>query len=291
MQKFILFVKGLMLGVTAIIPGVSLGTMALVMDVYSNSIHSIKIIISPHTWKKNKSILLSSFLFIGILSLGILIAIMLSATIIETLFKNNKIFLLFTFAGIILGSLPIIFKKYILPYYKIKHVGKFLLYTCIGALIIIFFSSHGSKEITDTVVTLNIAEIMRALLFGIITSVAGILPGISGSYISLTLGYYPTFLFIFSNAIIGLMLPFLIGSFIGLVLIAIFLDFILQKFPAVSYAIIYGIILSSLIYIIPWKDMNHFTITQWLIVIGCILLGIAISSLGFFLNKITTSKK
>jgi hypothetical protein len=113
----ILIVKGIILGCTAIIPGISIGTMALVLDVYGEAIDSFTIICNIKKWSKQTIIRLCKFFFP--LAIGIVIAMITLATLLTFLLDTYPTFVHFGFIGIILGSIPYIYKKHIKKYMSI----------------------------------------------------------------------------------------------------------------------------------------------------------------------------
>ena len=280
----ILIVKGIILGCTAIIPGISIGTMALVLDVYGEAIDSFTIICNIKKWSKQTIIRLCKFFFP--LAIGIVIAMITLATLLTFLLDTYPTFVHFGFIGIILGSIPYIYKKHIKKYMSIKSLPFVLL----GVAIILFFafSDNISRNIDSTShITLSTTAILLALLFGIISAACGLIPGISGSFVLLILGYYTSYLTIIKDVFIPLLIPLLIGHLIGFILVSFVLKTVLTKYPFQAYSVILGLILASIIGIFPWKsiqatfsnDTFFHLIINICIAVLCLLLGVGLSRL------------
>lgn len=289
----ILIVKGIILGCTAIIPGISIGTMALMLDVYEEVINGFSIMIHIKQWNKHTIIRLCTF-FIP-LAMGIVIAMITLAAILTFLLHTYPTFIHLGFIGIIIGSLPYIYKAHIKEHMSIKSIPFIL----IGVVIIFLFafSDNSFKDIVSTsTISISASSIFLALLFGIISAACGLIPGVSGSFVLFILGYYTTYLTIIKDIIIPLLIPLLIGNIVGFILISLVLKTLLSKHPAQSYAVIFGLILASMIAIFPWdtiqsivsnNSISHITLNI-IIALLCMFFGIGLSHICM---KKTTKKQ
>lgn len=280
----VLIVKGIILGCTAIIPGISIGTMALVLDVYREAIDGFTIVINIKKWSKQTLIRLCKFFFP--LVIGIIIAMITLATLLTFLLEKHPTFVHLGFIGVILGSIPYIYKEHIKEHMSIKSLPFILL----GAIVILFFAF--SDDISRNIdaashITFSTQSILFALLFGIIGAACGLIPGISGSFILLMLGYYTSYLTIIKDVIIPLLIPLLIGHLIGFILISLVLKTVLTKYPFQSYSVILGLILASVVGIFPWDSIqatfSNNTGVHLMLNIGvsllCVLFGVGLSRL------------
>ena len=164
------------MGSADVVPGVSGGTMALILGIYErllsaiNNINfmSIKKLFGSNfygEWKK-----LDGY-FIVVLLMGILTGIFLISGIINDLMKINKIFVWSFFFGLILSSTFLI-KKLI----KEWNLFTFLIGLFFAIIISLLSPSEGSENLY--------------IFCGVIASIAMILPGISGAFILILLGVY-----------------------------------------------------------------------------------------------------
>ena len=223
-----LFLKGLLLGVTAVTPGISIGTMALSLNVYQKTLESVLLFLSPANWRK-KDVLKKSFIYIVHLASGTVIAMVLFSSVLSFLFVNYAPFLRFAFVGVIIGSIPHIVSIYVRPSFSGIKWLLCALYVSIGLVVVLLLSAGEIESLPVTSIPITWTEITKAFLFGTISAAVGVIPGISGSYVLLLLGYYSSFLYIISKVILPLFIPILLGSVLGLLWVAFLVNMLLKK--------------------------------------------------------------
>ena len=188
-NNFITYIKGLAIGCADIMPGVSGGTIALILGIYKNLIDSIdsisirnfKSLNFTDFWAKiNGNFLLS--LFAGALS-----SIFTLSFIINYLIENYPIAIWSFFFGILFNSIFIIKRQ----------VSDFN-YLNLG---LIFFGSIISFFITQIAPKSDDIGLIYLFFCGFFAIIAMILPGISGAYILLILGAYQTVVNLIKTAI------------------------------------------------------------------------------------------
>lgn len=176
MVKFVIF--GAIVGVANIIPGVSGGTMAVILKIYDRLIETL----SLKNVKKNLP-------FIIPLGIGAAVGIVLFSKAIEFLLGNYPMATNFTFMGLILGSIPMIFQRARGEKMEAKGMVSFLVALVVMVVIALLKPAESNAVLALTPLNLLI-------LFGAsaISTFAMILPGISGSFVMLVLGVYTTVL-------------------------------------------------------------------------------------------------
>ena len=267
-QKIKIFIKGFAMGTVDIIPGISGGTMALILGIYQKIIDELKMISFKNIKKINYGFLIPLFL-------GIIIAIISLARIIHYLLENHSIYLYSFFFGLIIASIFIILPK---NFYKNK---KFL-FVILGFLIAWFIS--GSASINTANNYLNI------FLSGAIAICAMILPGISGSFILLILGKYEFMISVLKNPFVNnnliYIIVFVAGCIIGLLSFVRLLSYTFKKYYNISLAILIGFMAGALRKVWPFENVIrnknfdiYFYLSILMLIIG-ILTGILITKIG-----------
>ena len=239
--------KGIIIGIANIIPGVSGGTMAVSMGIYDVIIGSITgMFKSVKSFKKS----LLTLLPYGI---GMVLAILGLASVIELLFDKFPFPTAMLFIGLIFGGLPAILSK--VKGKKVTPVNILLFLVFFGLIIGMQFLKSG----TDTVLTVSVGEVIRLFLIGVLASATMVIPGVSGSMMLMVLGYYNPILSEineFVHALVGLdmtgllhgvgiLLPFGIGVIVGIIVIAKIIEVLLRKFECQTYYAILGLVVSS----------------------------------------------
>ena len=268
-------IKGMMIGIANIIPGVSGGTLAVSMGIYDKLIHCITHIISE--FKENIKFLLPIFAGAGI-------ALIALTFVIQALFDYYPIPTNLLFIGLIIGGLPPVIDKVKGHSVTIGQiVAGILFFTLVVGMAML--GSDGSKEVS---LDMNILTIIKLLFVGIIAAATMIIPGVSGSMVLLILGYYQPIIrqiTLFCTALVSfdmqglidgflILFPFGIGVIIGILGIAKIIEIIFAKYPMHAYYAIIGLIAASPIAILVCSDFSGFSI-------GMLIAGIVALIVGF----------
>lgn len=256
MQNLFFVLAGVLFGLANVIPGVSGGTMAVVFGVYerligilSDPIKGIK-----KEWK-----------FILVFGVGAVIGILAFGKLMNWLLERYPAQSAMFFVGVILGSLPMLFKSSFMQGGKVRLTAGTLIAFLVGFGIMIPMIAAGNtdeaKEAAKAGAALGNVDVGQALLmlvYGVIASSTMIIPGISGSFVMLLLGVYGKIIAAVAaltssnlmSAVI-LLLPFGIGVVLGLVFCSKLIKFLLNKYPNITYAAIFGFVVGSIGCVFP----------------------------------------
>ena len=278
MNMFKNIIKGMMIGIANIMPGVSGGTLAVSMGIYDKLIHCITHILSE--FKESMKFLLPIFAGAGI-------ALVALTFVIEALFEYYPIPTNLLFIGLIVGGLPPVVTKVKSHKLSFGHILAGLLFF---ALVVgmAMMGDNGNRQVT---LNLGIVPIIKLVLVGIIAAATMIIPGVSGSMVLLILGYYEPIIqqiTAFCTAVITLdmagilhgiaiLLPFGIGVLIGILGIAKIIEIIFEKYPVYAYCAIIGLIAASPIAILVCSNFSGFSVSVLLISIVTFAAGFGIA--------------
>lgn len=233
-DKINLFSKGLLIGIANSIPGVSGGTIAYILNVYDLLIEALSL---------NLKFIKNNFTKLLLIGTGLISGLFLSAVILDDLlYSNFPLIVNLAFIGLIIGSLNFIFKKTTLVINKIDFIS-YLIFV-IGVLVVALPSFILQIE-NQVITSLTIQNTLGLLLAGVLASFAMIIPGLSGSFVLLVLGYYETIIKAVADLNIILLLPVALGIIIGLIGGASIIKFLLNKYPKTIYKLILGLLVGS----------------------------------------------
>lgn len=252
--------KGIIIGIANIIPGVSGGTMAVSMGIYDKLIHCISHFFSE--LKKN-------IIFLAPLALGMVIAIIASAFGMEYLFDTFPVQTNFMFIGLILGSLPAIYGKVSNENVKTGHIISAVVFFMVVVGMAMLNGSSGHTTTIDK----SFMQVIILFLIGVIAAATMVIPGVSGSMMLLLLGYYNVILESIKEfavavvhwniSVIGenlfILVPFGIGVIAGAVVISKIIEMVFRKFPLYAYWSIIGLLIASPFAIIIVADLPIIT--------------------------------
>ncbi|MBR4092321.1 MAG: DUF368 domain-containing protein [Oscillospiraceae bacterium] len=246
MKHIINILKGAVFGIANIIPGVSGGTMAVIMKVFDRIIDILTL-----DFKKIKE----NFIFIIFFGIGAVLGIGTAALLLKNLFELYFVPTQMFFTGVIMGSIPFIFKIAVTKETPMKKIN--IIPFVIGAVITLLplFLSDGMKTIpTNSEPTVSLMIIMFIFLF--IAAVAMIIPGLSGSMVLMLLGGYPLALSAVTELKFTFLIVMLLGAGLGLVAGGRFISFMLKKFHQGTYLAILGLIIGSLFSVFPFAEFS-----------------------------------
>lgn len=269
-ENLILGVKGFFIGIANIIPGVSGGTLAITMGIYERLIEAISHFLGK--FKENIKFLIP----IGI---GALLAIVIGSKIIGYSLNTFPLPPILFFTGLILGGVPMLYKR-------VKGKGKIsniLIFLLMFAFIIALMFLKTGKEVSFN--QMNMMSYFLLFLVGIVSAATMIIPGISGSFMLMVMGYYKPILNTV-NALtsfedighnISILIPFGLGIVFGFVGIAKILEMLFKKFEVPTYFGIIGFVLASVIGIFTSTTGLTFEIFPFLIGIILFIIGFQIA--------------
>lgn len=253
-----LFVKGFLIGLGKIIPGVSGSIMAISFGIYDKVLD----IISNFKIKKN-----IKFLFP--LCLGFIISIVISSNFLGVLINRHYVIMMFLFIGLILGSFPSLLKEF---KFSISNIIIFI----ISFVLIIFISL---VKISNT----NDYSPISFTLIGFLEAFTTIVPGISGTAIMMLIGCYNKVIEMFSNLFLlsnfKYLFPFLIGILIGIIIVSKLINYLLKKYKSKIFSSIIGFMTASIILLVIQTIPNISNILEVLIGLILMFFGIKMSSI------------
>lgn len=240
-----LFFKGIFMGIADAIPGVSGGTIALLLGIYEELISTISgLNFSLITKLKNNGF--KSFWeslngnFLITLVLGIGISLILFVKISANLLTSHPLYVWSFFLGLILATVYVIYKL----------IESWNLVNIISTLLMIAFSIILTSD------SLNISDdtnLFYILICGIIASSAMILPGISGSLILVILGVYKILVEALDNLDVKIISSFIVGALIGVISFSKILKWLFNNYKSLAYSIMLGLVIGSIEKIWPWN--------------------------------------
>ena len=245
---FILFLKGIAMGVANVIPGVSGGTIALITGIYEQLINSLK------SFDKTALQLIMKFdikSFINHTNLyflisvfgGSIVSVFSIASLFKFLFNNYPLYIWSFFFGLILISILFVGKT-ITKWNKQSIISLIL-----GTMVAISFTYISPATEND--------NLLFVFFCGIIGISGMMLPGLSGSFILILLGNYELLLVkAVTDINILLLSVFFAGSVFGVFAFSHLLSWLLKKYKDQTLALLTGFIAGSLAIIWPWKEVG-----------------------------------
>lgn len=259
-KAFVLFLKGFVMGIANIIPGVSGGTLALIMGIYEDFIGAISHFFS--NFKKN-------ILFLLPVAFGMGAAILSMSSVISYSYKHVPIATTLFFVGLVIGGLPLLTNKLKNSKGNKKSVLNYVVFIMTFSLVIFMaladtiFKGLGEVSFTN----LSALKLFLLLLVGIIAAGTMVIPGVSGSLVLMLLGYYYPIIdtikdFVHMHNLVTNFIvlgTFGVGILVGIVLISKLFEYLFKKQETKTYFGVLGFIYASII-AIPYSALHNVSI-------------------------------
>ena len=246
--------RGILMGISDLIPGVSGGTIAFILGIYDRLLESISGFFS-RDWKKHLGFLVP-------LGTGIVITLLLFSRVIEYLLEQHYEATQFFFMGLIIGVIPYIMKQAeVKKNFTARHL---VILVVIGAALAVTAFIPTEEDLAP-ITSLTLPVFFLLFFSGWLASMAMLLPGISGSFILLLLGVYSTAINALSSLNIPIAMAIGAGVIVGFIVSSKAIQYLLEHFTYVTYAAIIGLILGSLFVVFPGFSADSTTLITSLI--------------------------
>ena len=248
MKYVIAILKGILVGLAVLIPGVSGGSMIMTMGIYEQAISITS---------RDRKIRRSAIVFLIPYGIGIVVGILGLAFVIKWLMERYLFETALCFIGMILGSLPMLYKK--VKGEKFSLIGAVLFLLMVGIMIALPHLSRSAGG--EGRLTMSFTGALLAVILGFIGAGTMIVPGISGSMVMLVLGYYHDIIGhitglkeVVKGGFSGAAIPwghvfalgfFAVGALLGLLLVSRWIKWLLSHCPVPTYYAIMGLMLAS----------------------------------------------
>ena len=260
------FTKGIVIGIGAILPGISGGSHAVIFGLYEKLIHSVSNFFKDP--KKN-------FIFLAVIGSGACLGIVLFSNVQKFLFSHYEIPTMFSLCGLFLGTIPGLFKQANKNGSSVFCLIPFFIAFAVS--ILLSLAGNSDMEVGTEDLYLNFRNFLYIFITGVIMAGSLVIPGISGTVLLMLIGAYGIFLqmiadikyiFLFpfvSKSMHGeiinnilILIPLCLGLAAGALLFSKLMDFLFKKSYSFTYYAVLGFMLGSVPELIPGYSGNFF---------------------------------
>ncbi len=247
MKSILLIAKGFFMGIANVIPGVSGGTIAIILGIYERFISAIS-----HLFKNIKE----NLKFLVPVAIGMILAILILSSVVEYSYDNFPIPTMMFFVGLVLGGIPMLLKN-VIGKKECKMLSSYIILILTFSTVIFMACSDmifgTAKEVN--LLNLNITGYIVLFIVGVIAAATMVIPGISGSLMLMLLGYYYPIIerindFVkFNNLAQNILILgiFGVGVLVGIALISKMLEILFEKYNTKTYFGVLGFIFASIL--------------------------------------------
>ncbi|MBE6139481.1 MAG: DUF368 domain-containing protein [Firmicutes bacterium] len=261
-----LILKGIIIGIGKIIPGVSGSMLAISMGIYQKLIDSINSFFK--TPKQN-------FKFLFKIGIGVIISMVFLSNLILDCLNKYYLVTIFFFIGLIICGCDDI-KQNTSKKYNYIAIISFVLITLLG-----FINIDNQVNITNIIL-----NFLYFLFIGFVDALTMVVPGISGTATLMMLGAYEKVIELYSNIFnlsllldnLKLLIPYILGIIIGMITTVKLINFLFKSYKEKTYSAILGFSISTIVLMFI-KSLNSFYTLKDLIIAFVLLF------IGIFITK------
>ena len=290
MKQLEIFLKGLCIGGTMTVPGVSGGTMAILLGIYDRLIGAVSGLVPGKRtgsgddeagcadvvggtkgnvcWKEYRKTALCSILFLSVFLLGAGLGMLLFAKLISGVLEQPVAggYVRFFFLGAVAGGIPLI-----LASAKVKKFSAWLILLPIVGAGLVYGLTFLPEEMFSLESAGGVGAFLLKLAGGIILAIALVLPGVSASQMLYTLGIYEELIACIGDLRVVPLIPLGIGTVLGILLVTKTLDLLMSKYPKQTFLTIFGFILGSLPELFPRNVAGNYLLCGVCAAVGFLL--------------------
>src|SRR5690625_1084200 len=250
--------RGMVMGVSDVVPGVSGGTIAVILGFYDRLIAAINGLFTRQ-WKKQLNFLIP-------LVIGVALAIFSFSRVMNWLLAHYEQPTYYFFLGLIIGILPYLFRE---SEAKTTFTWYHILLLLLGVLLISFLPLNPDE---GAIIEQKTFSTYLLLFFsGFIASAAMILPGISGSFVLVVIGVYKTVIHALSTFDLKVIFVVSFGIALGIITMSKIIHYFLKQYRIATFAFIIGLVIGSVFVIFPgWTT----SVSQLIICVGVFAVGL-----------------
>jgi len=249
------FIKGIIIGLALVVPGLSGSSFAVVVGIYD------KIIFAVNNLRKQFK---KSFLYLLPIAIGAAIGVLASASFVLFLMENFPMQSYAFFIGLVIGSLPTIYMK--MQVKAAKNSNYILLILGLAIISTVTFFTPSSEGIVAIYTIQSMGDFIQILTAGVIACFLLAVPGVSGSVVLMLLGQFGTVYnavssfadvllmaiggqagaFALGVSSLAIVLTFLLGAIIGIIAAAKIIGYLIERYEHSIYFLVMGLIIGTI---------------------------------------------
>lgn len=223
------FLKGIIVGLGGIAPGLSGSVLLIIFGLYYKTLDALGNLFRD--FKKNIKFLLP-------LVSGMVLGVLLFSNLLDFLLTNYEVPTRFCFLGLILGTVPLFYREVKKEGFHPAYYGVMILAAVCG-LWLFRGNADAFPQVTDP-------SIPQCIFLGVAVAATAIIPGVDPAAFLSTLGLYEVYVRSLADLNFGVLVPMALGLAVGAVVISLGMGFLFRRFYTASYSAIFGLFLTMI---------------------------------------------
>ena len=223
------FLEGIIVGLGGVAPGLSGSVLLIIFGLYQKTLEALGSLFGD--LKKNLRFLLP-------LVAGMFLGVLLFSRVIDFCLANYEMPTRFCFLGLILGTLPMVWKEVRKEGFSFGY-GIVILLAVLAGTWLFTLNPNLFPQISDP-------TLLQSVLLGVAVAATAIIPGVDPAVFLSALGFYEMYVRALANLDIGILIPMVVGLALGAVVISFAMSQLMKRFYTATFSVIFGIFLSMI---------------------------------------------
>ncbi|WIM69626.1 DUF368 domain-containing protein [Corynebacterium suedekumii] len=272
-------IRGALIGMAELVPGISGGTVALVVGIYERALNAGNQLMK----RQFRAVDWPFLIAVGV---GMVTAVFTLSTVLHDFVENSPEYARGLFLGMVIVSIWV--PVAMMDPRDVRRRGVMLIPLFLVAAVVGFLATgFTSTPQTDP-------SLIVIFFAASIAVCALVMPGISGSFLLLAMGLYTPIMGSLSNREWDVILTFMAGALLGVALFIKGLTWALTKHRSITLTVMAGLMLGSLRALWPWQDDNAGLLAPGdnaLAVFGMTLIGAAVVAAFIVADRVSTARR
>lgn len=258
MKIIVDFLKGIVVGIGGIAPGLSGSVMLIILGLYEKTINAIGTLFK--NFKKNIYFLVPLFLGFGM-------GVLLFSKIVDFMLENYEFQTRYLFLGLVIGTVPLFYNEVKKKGFSNKYYVLILVSAFFG--VFIFYSNNNWFAVVEN------PNLIQSVMLGVAVAGSSIIPGVDSAVILSALGLYELYVSSLADFNLSILIPAAVGLGGGALLISFFMNWLIKKFYTVTFSVIFGLFLSIIPKVLnescAYNSVSDIILSVILVIIGLII--------------------
>ena len=230
MKHLFTFLKGTVVGIGGVAPGLSGSVMLLILGLYENAVEAISTLFkSFRDFKRN-------LLFLVPLGIGMALGIFLFGKAVDFALGAFPFITRYLFLGLVLGTLPLFWRSVTKNGFRLRYL--FFVFGALALGIFIFYVNRGGfPPVTEP-------SFWQSVVLGLAVAGSSIIPGVDSAVILSSLGLYELYVGSIASLNFSVLLPAALGVVLGVFLFSLLMNFLIKRFYTATFSVILGLFVS-----------------------------------------------
>lgn len=265
MSFIVTFLKGIIVGIGGVAPGLSGSVLLVILGLYEKVINAIGTLF--RSFKKNIQLLLP-------MVAGVAVGVLAFSKLVDFLLNHFEFYTRYAFLGLVIGTVPLFYREVRKNGFRRRYYFVVAAAAAAGTALFLF-----NKNLFPVITQPNL---WQSMVLGVAVAGSSIIPGVDSAAILSTLGLYELWVSSLAKFDLGVLIPAAFGVAVGVLVLSALMNLLIKKAYTATFSVVFGLFLT----IIPGMLNENCAISSVGQGVAAVLLTILGFCVSFYLGDI-----